>query len=293
MKAGPEKLDPSEVGAQLVAHFKGMFPDYDLALGRAVFNDVRTMYEGRYLDYQASNTPYHDFQHTLQVLHCYRDIVDGWLISGIEPRITPRQYELGAVAVLFHDTGYLKLRADMQGTGAKYTFTHVLRSCSFASSHLPQHGVTLAELDSIIAMIRCTEFTQGSRNFRFQEAVDGILGCAVATADYLGQMAAPDYPESLPLLFSELEESDDFARIPREQRRFNSCEELLADTPVFWRKHVFPRLKCELLGVYRFLARPYPDGPNSYIDAIEANIARIEKASKGKKGCKGLVGCKG
>jgi hypothetical protein len=273
-----EQPTATNVVATLRASFKRMFPTATLKLGPDVFADVNSMFEGRYLDYQASDTPYHNLRHTYQVLLCYNDIMEGWHMSGIEPCLTPRQYELGILAVLFHDTGYLKLCADMQGTGAKYTFTHVLRSCSFASSCLLQHGVSLAELDSVLAMIRCTAFTQGSRHFRFQEPIDGILGCAVATADYLGQMAAPDYPESLVLLFAELKESDDYANVPPAQRRFNSCEELIADTPVFWRKHVMPRLECELLGVYRFLARPYPGGPNAYIDAVNANIARIEKS---------------
>lgn len=277
MKTGSELLTASKVDAALRASFVRMFPDSAFSLGRIVFADVNLMFEGRCLDYQASDTPYHNLQHTFRVLLCYNDIMEGWHISGTEPRLTSRQYELGMVAVLFHDTGYLKLRADMQGTGAKYTSTHVMRSCAFASAHLPQHEVTLAELDSILAMIRCTAFTQGLQNFRFQEPIDGIMGCAVATADYLGQMAAPDYPESLALLFSELKESDDYANVPRAQRRFNSSKELITDTLVFWRAHVLPRLNRELLGVYRFLARPYPDGPNAYIDAVNANLARIEK----------------
>lgn len=280
MNIGSEILTALEVDAIMRASFARMFPGTTPALALGVFTDVTLMYEGGYLDYQASDTPYHNLQHTFQVLRCYNDIMEGWHMSGIEPRLTPRQCELGSVAVLFHDTGYLKLRSDMQGTGAKYTFTHVLRSCSFASSYLPEHGVTLTELDSILAMIRCTAFTRGSKHFQFHEPIDGITGCAVATADYLGQMAAPGYPESLPLLFAELEESDDYANVPRSQRRFNSCQELLNDTPVFWRKHVLPRLNNELLGVYRFLARPYPNGPNAYIDAINANIARIEKNLK-------------
>jgi hypothetical protein len=273
----PEQLTAAHVVATLRASFKRMFPNAIFTLAPSAFADVNSIFEGRHLDYQAGDTPYHNLKHTYQVLLCYDDIMEGWHMSGIEPRLTPRQYEIGLLAVLFHDTGYLKLRTDTQGTGAKYTPTHVLRSCSFASSYLPRHGVSPAELDSIIAMIRCTAFiTRGTRRFCFQEPIEGILGCAVATADYLGQMAAPDYPESLPLLFAEFTESDNYANVPHEQRRFHTCEELIADTPLFWHKHVMPLLERELLGVYRFLARPYPGGPNAYIDAVNANIARVE-----------------
>ena len=274
----PDKhLTVSSVKETMAASFARMFPGKNPTIWPRALRDVESMFEGRYLDYQANDTPYHNLQHTLQVIVCFCAIMEARHHAGIEPHLTSRQQELGAIAVLFHDTGYLKLRADTGGTGAKYSFTHVLRSCSFASSYLPSLGVNLAELDSVLAMIRCTALTQGARHFHFQDPVLGISGCAVATADYLAQMAAPDYPESLKHLFAEIEESDNYAQVPERQRRYRSCEALVADTPAFWQSFVLPRLEGELLGVYRFLATPYPDGPNPYIQAIEANIERIKR----------------
>jgi hypothetical protein len=196
-------------------------------------------------------------------------------LAGIEPRISARQFELGVTAALFHDTGYLKLRADLQGTGAKYTFTHVLRSCAVASSYLPTVGVSLDELDGVLGAIRCTNSTTNIRRLYFQNPIEGIVGCALATADYLGQMSAPDYLADLPLLFAEFEESDNFAGVPAAQRLFQSVDELIEKTPHFWRTSVLPKLDNELIGLFRFLAIPYPDGPNPYIEAIEHNIAII------------------
>ena len=274
----PDKqLTASAVGKILNASYARMFPGKIPTIGRQALHDVELMFNGRYLDYQANDMPYHNLEHTLRVLVCYNDIMEGRHNAGIEPHLGARQFELGVIAVLFHDTGYLKLRADRKGTGAKYTFTHVLRSCSFASSYLPALGVSLAELNSVLAMIRCTAFTQDSRHFHFQEPIEGITGCAVATADYLAQMAAPDYPGSLKNLFAETEESDNYARIPARQRRYHSHAELVADTPAFWAGFVRPRLEDELLGVHRFLATPYPDGANPYIEAVEANIEKIKR----------------
>jgi hypothetical protein len=271
-----KRLTIAAVRKMLDTSFERMFPGTIPTLGRQALRDVESMFEGRYLDYQANDTPYHNLAHTLRVLVCFNDIMEGRHNAGIEPHLTARQHELAAIAVMFHDTGYLKLRADRTGTGAKYTFTHVLRSCACASSHLPALGISLAELDSVLAMIRCTAFTQGSRHFQFQEPIEGIAGCAVATADYLAQMAAPDYPESLEKLFAEIEESDNYAQVPPRQRRYRTHAELVADTPAFWQSFVLPRLERELLGVYRFLATPYPDGRNPYIDAVEANIEKIK-----------------
>ena len=253
-----------------------MFSGLESPLIRRLFRDVEDMFHGRYLDYQPIDTPYHDLQHTLQVTWCFVQMLGGRHAAGIEPRMNARQFELGVAAALLHDTGYLKLRSDQAGTGAKYTFTHVLRSCSVASSYLPTIGVTLDELDGVLGAIRCTNPTTVIRRLYFQNPIEGIVGCAVATADYLGQMAAPNYLEQLPLLYAEFEESDNFAGVSPDQRLYHSLEDLMSKTPFFWRTAVVPKLENELLGLYRFLATPYPDGSNPYIDAIHKNIEIIQ-----------------
>ena len=257
------------------AAFSEMFPGVQPQITTKVFGAVEAMFAGRYLDYQPIDTPYHDLEHTLRVVVCFVRIFEGRHHAGIEPRISPRQFELGVTAALFHDTGYLKLRADLEGTGAKYTFTHVLRSCAVASSYLPTAGVSLDELDGVLGAIRCTNSSTNIRRLHFQNPIEGIIGCAVATADYLGQMSAPDYLADLPLLFAELEESDNFAGVPAAQRPFRSVDELIEKTPHFWRTSVLPKLDNELIGLFRFLATPYPDGPNTYLEAVEHNIAMI------------------
>ena len=59
-------------------------------------------------------------------------------LANTHPQITQRLFQLGVIAILMHDTGYLKKRGDTEGTGAKYTFVHVIRSCAFAASYLPR-----------------------------------------------------------------------------------------------------------------------------------------------------------
>lgn len=254
---------------------RSIFPGSQSPFIRRIFNDVEAMFEGRYMDYQAIDTPYHDFEHTLQVTLCFAEMIAGRHTADIEPRMTPRNFELGVAAALLHDTGYLKMRADLQGTGAKYTFTHVLRSCAVASSYLPTVGVSLDELDGVLGAIRCTNPTTIIGRLYFQHAIEGLVGCAVATADYLGQMSSANYLAELPNLFAEFEESDQFAGVPRDQRLFKSLDELIAKTPHFWKTAVMPKLDNELIGLYRFLANPYPDGPNRYMEAVDRNIAMI------------------
>ena len=64
---------------------------------------------------------------------------------------------------------------------------------------------------------------------------------------------------------------------PRQQRVFSSSSDLIRKSPGFWRHFVLPKLEQEFRGVYRFLATPYPHGPNPYLDAIESNMERINQ----------------
>ena len=269
----------SAVAEATLDEFAGIFPRGKSTLLSRLFADVESMFAGRYLDYQPIDTPYHDLEHTLRVTWCLVQILAGRHHAGIEPRLNERQFELGVASALLHDTGYLKMRADLEGTGAKYTFTHVLRSCAVASSYLPAIGITLEELDGVLGAIRCTNAVTPARRLHFRHPIEGIVGCAVATADYLGQMSMPNYLEELPLLFAEFQESDNFAAVPPEQRLFHSGDELIARTPHFWHTTVLPKLDNELLGLYRFLAKPYPDGPNQYMEAVSRNISLVSAAA--------------
>ena len=100
------------------AAFAEMFPRATPALTVRLFADVDAMFAGRYLDYQPIDTPYHDLEHTLQVTWCLAQILAGRHQVSIEPRLNERQFELAIAAALLHDTGYLKMRADLEGIRA-------------------------------------------------------------------------------------------------------------------------------------------------------------------------------
>ncbi len=46
---------------------------------------------------------------------------------------------------------------------------------------------------------------------------------------------------------------------------------------MFWEKYVQSKINKEFLGLYKFLADPYPDGPNKYLEQVESNVARIRR----------------
>jgi hypothetical protein len=153
----------------------------------------------------------------------------------------------------------------------------VLRSCAFAASYLPSIGASDYEVEGVLGAINCTGPTKEISRLRFREPVERVIGCALATADYLGQMAAADYPDELEILFNEFRESDEFIHLPPSRRAFKSAPELVERTPLFWQKFVRAKLESDFQAVYRFLARPYPHGPNLYIESVEKNIAIIKR----------------
>lgn len=244
------------------------------SLIRDLFAATETLFTGGHLDYQASDLKYHDFRHTLQVTVAFMDLFVARQ-QAEQPAFTQRQFEVGLAATLLHDSGYLKLRSDVEGTGAKYTFCHVLRSCALAAAFLPRLGFKIEEIDMVLGAIRCTGQSTVGMRLRFNRTDDHVVASMVATADYLGQMAASDYPDELGLLFDEFAESDAFLGLPSSKRFFKSADHLIAGTTAFWENVVKPKLENDFLGVYRFMNQP--DGSNPYIDAIEANLVSIAR----------------
>lgn len=264
----------SAVAAVARATYLHHHPGSSSTLLDTLFREVDDMFSGRYLDYLPLDMRYHDAEHTHQAVLCLVQLLEGRYRAKAVPVLTARQFEIAVAAALLHDTGYLKLRSDREGTGAKYTLVHVIRSCAFASSYLPSAGFNSDEIEAIVTAIRCTGPRSNIAHLQFSGEIEHFLGCALATADYLGQMAAPDYVDELAFLYAEFAESDEFFNTPREKRLYRSVRDLVAKTPVFWEKFVLPKLNHDYLGVYRFLADPYPGGPNPYIAAVEQNMTR-------------------
>jgi len=125
-------------------------------------------------------------------------------------------------------------------------------------------------------MISCTGPQAVIEEVPFRDGAEKVLGQMLCTADYLGQMSDPGYIDKLPSLFKEFEESDAYRGIPLDQRYFRSANELLRRTPAFWTNQVLPRLNHACEGLYQYLADPYPEGGNPYLEAIERNMELLK-----------------
>jgi len=250
----------------------------DSRFGERTLDLAERLFGGEIWKAQPITLRYHDFAHTLQASYCLLDLIAGHARGNPSP-FSPREVELGLAAVLLHDSGYLKVAGDNDGTGAKYTYSHVLRSCGLAASLLPTLGCSLEEVDLVVGVIRCTGVSGNPALINFRSSNAHLIGCMVATADYLGQMAAPEYPDKLPYLFQEFAEADVFNNIPPEKRAFSTAEAMIAATPGFWVNFVRPKLDTDFQGVHRFLAPPGQPDTNPYFAAVETNIAIIRARS--------------
>ncbi|MCO5053209.1 MAG: hypothetical protein M9920_13000 [Verrucomicrobiae bacterium] len=276
--------DPRAVKSEVQTAYLSMYPEGDPQFVNRVFGWVEDSFSGQHPDYQASDARYHDLEHTLQGTLCFVRLLHCRAKAGATPTISQHNFERGLIGILLHDTGYLKRRHDLEGTGAKYTATHVLRSLEFTNQLLARKAFPLADIRAVQNMIRCTGIDVFLESISFLSAEERLVGHALGTADLLGQMAAKDYVEKLPILHAEFQEA---ARHDRGHTdfitKFGGAEELISRTPAFWRDYVLPKLQKEFDGLYRFLNDPYPDGRNWYIEQIDANIERIESQFAAKR----------
>lgn len=253
------------------------FPGADDLYIDEFVNDVEMMFQGRMPGYQAMDTAYHDLGHTLQATLCWARLIVQRNLAGAQPGVTPAQFRTGLIAILMHDIGYLKEAGDTDGTGAKFTFVHERRSCEMALEHLLAKGWPLREIFTVQHLISCTGPLTLIDSIPFYGPDDRLLGQSVCTADYLGQMSDPAYVAKLRALFNEFCESDDHRGIPPQKRLFRSYDQLIRQTPAFWDVVVKDKLENECGALHRYLTNPYPDGRNDYLDAVEANIAKVRK----------------
>jgi hypothetical protein len=268
--------DPTAVEAEVQAACRAMFPDADPMFVPRVFGWAIECFTGNYRDYLAVDARYHDFEHTLQGTLCLVRLLHGRHLAEAQPHLTQHMFQLGLVAILLHDTGYLKRRDDTEGTGAKYTVVHVHRSADFAGQLLREKGLPASDIRAVQNMILCTGVNAAVGVIRFQNELERIVGWALGTADLLGQMAAADYVDKLPILYAEFAEAAAYSQDRTHFiAMFSSADDLMQKTPTFWEKFVRLKLDQDFGGLHRFLNDPYPSGPNSYFERIEANIERL------------------
>jgi hypothetical protein len=273
----PDTRNPLAVAGAIEKLHEEMFPGVAAPYIQPIMGKMVGLFAGRWGDYQAMDTAYHDIEHTLQATLCGLRILAGQKRAQAFPNLAPRDFRIAYHALLLHDVGYLKKRGDREGTGAKYTLIHEPRGCEMAHVFLAEENWDPAEVERVCSLILCTGPRSNLGGTKFGNPAHRLLGQAICTADFLSQMSDPNYVQKLPNLFEEFGESDRANHIPEEQRPFKTLGDLYRNTPSFWENFVVPKLHGECADVGRYLAIPFPEGPNPYFEQIKINIDAIKR----------------
>ncbi len=229
----PEKLknedliyleNPTEVLAEVKKIVTLIWPDFDFILFQKVFDDTLDLFGGNYPGYRECNTLYHNLQHTIDCLLVMARLIYGASVSGIA--FSEKDLNLGLISALMHDTGYIQAAEDNNGTGAKYTLTHIKRSMDFMRKYFSAQGFPPEDFQACCNFLRCTGIEVKIAEIGFQSPQHEILGKILGAADLIGQMSDKDYLGKLPLLYREFREGG----VPGFANEFD----LLQKTPSFW-----------------------------------------------------------
>ena len=267
--------DPVAVNAAVDRIFVGLYPKASTRVLDRTFKDLARLHQGEYPGYWASDTTYHNLQHTLDVTLAMARLMDGYERSPERlDALGPSLFSLGVITALFHDIGYLRRKTDTRHKkGAEYTLKHVGRGARFLDGYLSKLG--MAKLASAATrIIHFTGYERAINTIRLANATHRMLGKLLGTADIIAQMSDRCYLEKCrDRLFPEFVAGGLAARDETDQRagvQFTSAEDLVVKTPGFYNA-AMDRLNNQLGGVYRF-AETHFKGRNLYIEAMEGNV---------------------
>ncbi|MFW5837346.1 MAG: HD domain-containing protein [Desulfovibrionaceae bacterium] len=246
------------------------------------FHDVERLFHGRYPGYRASNTKYHNFEHTLAVVLAAARLLSG--CRELEEPFSPRDVELCLLASLMHDVGLIQKEEDTSGTGAKYTVGHEERSIEFMQEYFARHGFSATESRECAQAIRSTILAVSPQDVECDREELRRLGHVVGSADLLAQLADRVYLEKLLLLYQEFEE----ARLPG----FDSELDLITKSLDFYTRVAKVRLKDQLGDLGRCMRAhcraKLGEDRDLYAEAVTKNIGYLEQligACGGDYGC--------
>ena len=168
----------------------------------SAFSVIKDLFQGLYPGYRDCNTHYHDLFHTNRRPSGHDQIDPPPLLSE-EQLSAKNEINLGIVAALMHDTGYIQTENDATGTGAKYTLNHIRRSIYFTHQCYAKDFYFKRDLQDINDILNCTGLSIKINDIRFSSAGIKMLGQMLGTADLLGQMADQYYVDKLTSLYTE------------------------------------------------------------------------------------------
>lgn len=195
---------PEAVMRSVVSTFAYTNPGVSPAPVTNAFALAGDLYAGRFPGYSPCRTGYHDYRHTLDVFVATVRLIDGGALVG--QGLSADAAVDALIAALFHDAGYIQEADDHEGTGAKYTKTHVTRSADFVVRHAEAVVGDRSGAERIARIILGTDLAIAWDKMDFSNPEEGRAAQILAAADLLGQMADRAYLEKLLFLYYEFVE---------------------------------------------------------------------------------------
>ncbi len=262
---------PSETFAEIKKILLLIDPSFDSLFIENVYNDIIRLFNGNYPGYRASNTKYHDLEHT-----CAVTLATARLMHGIHVQnqtFSSRVIQLGLIGALFHDTGLIQTVEENDGTGAQYTIGHEDRSIALMERYLSDKGFLAEDFLDCSHIIMCTKLSLPLNEIPFRSEETKTMGKVLGSADLIAQMADRNYLKKLPLLFLEFKEAG--------MAGFETPLELFENTGEFYHSVARTRLAEELGNVsaaarYHFKNRWGIDR-DLYAESIKNNIKNMRE----------------
>jgi hypothetical protein len=271
------KILPDNTFKEIKGIASDLFGSDGLQLTDLFFWKIIDLFNGKYDGFQACDTPYHDLDHSLEVTLTLAKIISGWNRAR-SPAVSNDSFDLGILAAMLHDVGYIKKAGDDKGTGAKYTFSHVCKSVGFANRLMEEADIKEGRSSAIrnIIWLTCTQIDKEKIKYAGEEEMR--IANSLGTADLVGQMSSPYYLEKLPHLYVEFEEAYQYEGLEKLRKNknkiFESADQLIKGTPEFYYGWVIPALSS-MGNMYQYIAYHYPDNVNHEIEQLEENMKMI------------------
>ncbi len=274
-KIGPSELvntfSPHGIIEEIKYNFVFSYPVKDFFRVRETFSDTVALFEGKVQGYKKCGTPYHDINHTCDVLLAFSRILDGYNIKN-KP-IPVNKAVAGLIAALLHDTGFIQKSGAVEISNASYILEHEKRSIDYALAYLSAKGYDEDFIRSVSCFIDITDLNVSMEKIKFADDFDRLVAAMLGSADLIGQMAARTYLERLLFLYREFLEAGIGG--------YKSEYDLLKKTVKFYDSIVVPRLEKDFENVKKYTAvhfkKRYDIAKDHYAASISSQLNYLKK----------------
>jgi hypothetical protein len=242
-----------------------MSPGYDAVDIEKVFFDIISLFRGEFLGYKASNTKYHDLEHTNAFMLAVVRLLHGCSLADM--KFSPKKIFLGLSAALFHDAGLIPTESDREDSGKEDSEGYEQRSIDFMKQYFSDRNYASQDIEDCAHLIMCSIPGLSPKEIPFRSHEIETLGKIIGSADLLAQLADRYYCEKL-LLFYRNVEKDELA--------YTHGFDLNNNTEQFYRKTIKKRLQDDFSNISQHMANHFSHrwkiDKDLYAEAIEKNI---------------------